>query len=122
MRRRHHTLICLSLLATAACTADSVAGPQAVPAPKVQAKAARPVDPPGAPQRGPKQVWITRLEREPLFVVDGVMQREDPRHLTGAEIAHIQVLRGEAATAAYGEQGTHGVVIITTRAGRSSAP
>jgi TonB-dependent starch-binding outer membrane protein SusC len=122
MRRPHRTLACLSLLATAACTADSVAGPQAVPAPKVQAKAARPADLPGAPQRGPKQVRITGLAREPLFIVDGVMQREDPRHLTGAEIAHIQVLRGDAAAAAYGGQWTHGVVLITTRAATSSAP
>lgn len=31
MRRYHRTLACLSLLATAACTADSVTGPQAAP-------------------------------------------------------------------------------------------
>lgn len=118
MRRSHRTLAFLSLLATAACTADSVAGPQAVPAPKVQAKAARPVDPPGAPQRGPKQVRITRLEREPLFIVDGMIQREEPR-LTAAEIAEVQIVRGGASL---GDRVAPDMILITTRAGSSSAP
>jgi hypothetical protein len=120
MRRHHRTLACLSLLATAACTADSVAGPQAVPAPKVQARAARPIDLPAAPQRGPREVRITLLKGEPLFIVDGVIQREEPRHLTGAEIVDVRVVRGR-------EPAVHGrpaqdVIFITTRAGASSMP
>lgn len=121
MKRPHRTLACLSLLATAACAADSVAGPQAVPAPKVQAKAARPVDPPGAPQRGPKQVRITRLGGEPLFIVDGVVQREEPRHLTGAEIVDVRVVRGRES-AVQGRPAQDMIFITTTRAGTSSAP
>ncbi|HEY0015438.1 MAG TPA: hypothetical protein VGC13_03940 [Longimicrobium sp.] len=95
MRRHHHTLVCLSLLATAACTLDSVTGPQAVPVSEMQASAARADDPASATQRGPEQVWINPLGPEALIIVDGVIQQEAP-HLMATEIADVQIVRGKA--------------------------
>jgi TonB-linked SusC/RagA family outer membrane protein len=88
---------------------------------------------------------------EPLFVIDGVIMSnasiaggqnsisratgfagnvasvQDNRtnrlaDLNPAEIEDIQVLKGAAASAIYGSRATNGVVIITTKRGRSGQP
>lgn len=82
---------------------------------------------------------------DPLFVVDGVVVSNSQRptrqsvatgQLNGGEenatnrladinpndIDHIEILKAAAASAIYGSQATNGVVIITTKRGRSGAP
>ncbi len=82
---------------------------------------------------------------DPLFVVDGVIisnatRRTQQATITGslnsgeengtnrladinpAEIENIEILKGAAASAIYGSQATNGVVVITTKRGRSGAP
>jgi hypothetical protein len=116
MRRLHRTLACLSLLASAACTADPVTEPQAVPASEVQASAARADDPASAIQHGPRQPWINPLGPEALIIVDGVIQRKEPR-LLATEIAEVQIVRGKAGLR--DGVGPDMIIIATTHASRA---
>lgn len=63
---------------------------------------------------------------EPLYVVDGFPvtndynQRNNPLNtINPADIDNIQVLKDASATAIYGSRGSNGVVIITTKSGKS---
>jgi TonB-linked SusC/RagA family outer membrane protein len=69
---------------------------------------------------------------EPLYVVDGVQIQQSSSvsygstsstnplaGLNPADIASIDILQGPAATAIYGSRGTNGVVLITTKRGKS---
>ncbi|WP_205943147.1 TonB-dependent receptor [Pedobacter cryotolerans] len=65
---------------------------------------------------------------EPLYVVDGFPvtndynQRNNPlATINPADIESIQVLKDASATAIYGSRGSNGVVIITTKTGKSGA-
>jgi TonB-dependent SusC/RagA subfamily outer membrane receptor len=55
---------------------------------------------------------------EPLYVVDGLYLRQNP-NLNPQDIASIQVLKDASAAAQYGAQAANGVVVITTRRGRT---
>jgi TonB-linked SusC/RagA family outer membrane protein len=54
----------------------------------------------------------------PLFIVDGII-RGDMNDIAPDDIASIQVLKDAASTAIYGARGSNGVVIITTKSGKS---
>jgi len=54
----------------------------------------------------------------PLYVVDGVITG-DISYLNPADIESIDVLKDAASAAIYGSQSANGVVLITTRTGRS---
>ncbi|MCW2118201.1 SusC/RagA family TonB-linked outer membrane protein [Flavobacterium sp. 7A] len=54
----------------------------------------------------------------PLFVVDGIPQQGDPR-LSPSEIETIDVLKDAASAAVYGTRGAAGVILITTKKGKS---
>ena len=68
---------------------------------------------------------------EPLYVVDGVQIEGQPisfgpqsssnplSGLNPADIDNIQILQGPSATAIYGSRATNGVVLITTKRGKS---
>ncbi|NWJ49689.1 MAG: TonB-dependent receptor [Bacteroidetes bacterium] len=63
---------------------------------------------------------------EPLYVVDGVQVQgqsvSNSSNLAGlnpADIEDIQILQGPSATAVYGSRATNGVVLITTKRGKS---
>jgi TonB-dependent starch-binding outer membrane protein SusC len=64
---------------------------------------------------------------EPLYVVDGVQiagsispgGANPLATLNPADIADMQILQGPSATAIYGSRGTNGVVLITTKRGKS---
>lgn len=53
---------------------------------------------------------------DPLFVVDGLVGGVLP---AAEDIASIEVLKDASATAIYGSRGANGVVMITTRSGKS---
>ncbi len=55
---------------------------------------------------------------EPLYVVDG-NPNANPLDLSPDQIESIQVLKSASAAAIYGAQGANGVVLITTKQGRS---
>ncbi len=65
---------------------------------------------------------------DPLYVVDGFPvtndynQTNNPLNtINPADIASIEVLKDASATAIYGSRGSNGVVIITTKSGKSGA-
>jgi TonB-linked SusC/RagA family outer membrane protein len=55
---------------------------------------------------------------QPLFVVDGVMT-DNIDFLNPSEILRIDVLKDASSTAIYGSRGSNGVIIITTKSGRT---
>lgn len=55
---------------------------------------------------------------EPLYVVDG-NPNVDPLDLIPEQIESIQVLKSASAAAIYGAQGANGVILITTKQGRT---
>ncbi len=54
----------------------------------------------------------------PLYVVDGVIT-DDIRNINSADIVTLDVLKDASATAIYGMRAANGVLIITTKKGRS---
>lgn len=58
---------------------------------------------------------------DPLYVVDGVPS-SDTRSLNPADIESISVLKDASSAAIYGAQGANGVVLITTKKGKTGAP
>lgn len=59
----------------------------------------------------------------PLYVVDGYPMEDGAfRLINPLDIESIQVLKDASSTAIYGSRGANGVVIITTKKGKSGAP
>lgn len=56
---------------------------------------------------------------EPLYVVDGFPYTGNPTLLNNADIESIEILKDASATAIYGSRGANGVVLITTKRGKS---
>ncbi len=58
-------------------------------------------------------------DNTPLFIVDGVQVENALSSISPQDIESIDVLKDAAATAIYGARGANGVVVITTKSGRS---
>ncbi len=57
---------------------------------------------------------------EPLYVVDGFpISGSNPTALNNSDIESIEILKDASATAIYGSRGANGVVIITTKRGKT---
>ncbi|MEH6304695.1 SusC/RagA family TonB-linked outer membrane protein [Olivibacter sp. CPCC 100613] len=56
---------------------------------------------------------------EPLYVVDGFPYSGSPLLLNNADIESVEILKDASATAIYGSRGANGVVLITTKTGKS---
>ena len=62
----------------------------------------------------------TNGEARPLYVVDGVPSGRDAmNHMSPADIESIDILKDAASSAIYGSRGANGVVLITTKQGKS---
>jgi len=57
----------------------------------------------------------------PLYVVDGVLT-SDITYLNPNDIASIDVLKDAASAAIYGSQAANGVILVTTKTGKSDQP
>lgn len=57
---------------------------------------------------------------EPLYVIDGFPTEDGMASLDPADIESIDVLKDASATAIYGARGANGVVLITTKGGKSN--
>lgn len=57
-------------------------------------------------------------ENEPLYVVDG-FQTDNMTHINPDDIESIEVLKDASTTAIYGSRGANGVILITTKKGKS---
>ena len=60
-------------------------------------------------------------DNEPLYVIDGFPYSGSPTNLNNSDIESIEVLKDASATAIYGSRGANGVVMITTKQGKSGA-
>lgn len=58
-------------------------------------------------------------DNDPLYVIDGFPFSGNPTNLNNSDIASIEILKDASATAIYGSRGANGVVLITTKSGRS---
>jgi len=58
-------------------------------------------------------------DNSPLYIVDGVQVENGLSALSPQNIQTIDVLKDAAATAIYGARGANGVIVITTKSGRS---
>lgn len=61
------------------------------------------------------------FEKTPLFIVNGNIYAGDISAINPAHIEKIEILKDSKATAPYGENGIHGVVVITTTPGTYGA-
>jgi TonB-linked SusC/RagA family outer membrane protein len=59
---------------------------------------------------------------DPLYVINGLpLEDFDPATIETSDIESFQVLKDASATAIYGSRGANGVVVITTKSGRSNS-
>lgn len=58
-------------------------------------------------------------DNEPLYVVDGFALSEAPSAINPNDIESLEVLKDASATAIYGSRGANGVILITTKQGKS---
>ncbi len=56
---------------------------------------------------------------EPLYVIDGAISNNGLNALNSYDIASIEILKDASAAAIYGSRAANGVVLVTTRQGRS---
>ncbi|MFY0652455.1 MAG: TonB-dependent receptor [Cyclobacteriaceae bacterium] len=56
---------------------------------------------------------------EPLYVIDGFPYSGNPTNINNSDIESIEVLKDASATAIYGSRGANGVVLISTKQGKS---
>ena len=61
------------------------------------------------------------VEKEPLYIVDGVPYSGDLNNLNPADIESMTVLKDAASNALYGARGANGVIMITTKKARNLA-
>ncbi|MCW3466109.1 SusC/RagA family TonB-linked outer membrane protein [Chitinophaga nivalis] len=62
-------------------------------------------------------------ENSPLYVIDGFPVENPANNIFNPEeIASIEVLKDASATAIYGARGANGVIMITTKKGKTGAP
>ena len=60
--------------------------------------------------------WTPESKPEPYVVIDGEESNtEAMNNLDPTQIAKVEILKGEDATAAYGDKGANGVIIVTTK-------
>jgi TonB-linked SusC/RagA family outer membrane protein len=59
---------------------------------------------------------------DPLIVLDGFVYQGNINDLNVDDVANIDILKDASATAIYGSRGSNGVIIITTKRGRTGKP
>lgn len=68
-----------------------------------------------------EDVYGNSIANQPLIIVDG-MQGVEFADISPSDIESIEVLKDASSTAIYGSQGANGVIIITTKKGKSGKP
>ncbi|MEP6930561.1 MAG: TonB-dependent receptor plug domain-containing protein, partial [Flavobacterium sp.] len=84
---------------------------------QIQSAAGQPGSAPSIRIRGFSSV---NLGNSPLYVVDGVPFSGDISNLNANDIESLTVLKDASSTSLYGSKAANGVVIITTKIGKSS--
>lgn len=69
--------------------------------------------------RGSRSISATN---EPLIVVDGIPFNGSINDLNQDDVSSVEVLKDASATAIYGSRGANGVVLVSTKRGKSGKP
>jgi len=67
--------------------------------------------------RGNKSLTASRAQKQPLYVVDGIVHMGNLNDINPNDIASIEILKDASATAIYGSRGANGVILISTKKG-----
>ena len=67
--------------------------------------------------RGNKSLTASESQKQPLYVVDGIVHMGSLNDINPNDIASMDILKDASATAIYGSRGANGVVLITTKKG-----
>lgn len=73
---------------------------------------------PGSEMKVRIRGYSSNANADPLYIVDGV-KTANISHIPPQDIVNMEVLKDAASSAIYGAEGANGVVIITTRKGKS---
>jgi TonB-linked SusC/RagA family outer membrane protein len=76
----------------------------------------------GNPSRTVRGQSSISASTDPLIVMDGVIFNGSFNEINPNDVESVDVLKDAAATAIYGSQGNAGVIIITTKKGKSGKP
>ena len=60
-----------------------------------------------------------KADNSPLYVVDGVVLMGDINDINPSDIESMEILKDASSTAIYGSRGANGVVLITTKSGKT---
>ncbi|MDI9861149.1 SusC/RagA family TonB-linked outer membrane protein [Flectobacillus roseus] len=83
---------------------------------------ARPGDPASITIRNPTLLSKDGGTLRPLYVIDNIIRSEDDFNtLDQSEVENISILK-DAAAAVYGARGAYGVIVVTTKRGKTGAP
>lgn len=69
--------------------------------------------------RGSRSV---RAGNDPLIVVDGIPFNGNINDLNQDDVASVEILKDASSTAIYGSRGANGVILVTTKRGKSGKP
>jgi TonB-dependent starch-binding outer membrane protein SusC len=82
----------------------------------VQQTSGRPGQSPSIRIRGGNSI---NGNNSPLFVIDGFISAYGAENINPEDIESIEILKDASATAIYGSRGANGVILITTKSGKS---
>ncbi|HLF36116.1 MAG TPA: SusC/RagA family TonB-linked outer membrane protein, partial [Cyclobacteriaceae bacterium] len=66
--------------------------------------------------------WGTINNNDPLYIIDGVPTKSEIQAINPNNIETIQILKDASAASIYGSRAANGVIIITTKKGKTGAP
>ena len=72
--------------------------------------------------RGQRSVYTSGSHNEPLIILDGMQFYGELSEINPDNIAQIDILKDASSAAVYGAKAANGVIIITTKKGRSDVP
>lgn len=72
--------------------------------------------------RGQRSVYEGGSHNEPLIILDGMQFYGELSEINPDNIAQIDVLKDASSAAVYGAKAANGVIIVTTKKGKSGAP
>lgn len=72
--------------------------------------------------RGQNSVYTDASHNSPLIILDGMAFNGALSEINPADIAQIDILKDASAAAIYGSRSASGVIIVTTKKGRSGKP
>jgi len=93
-----------------------------IPGAQIVSPSGRPGTAPQVILRGVKMLNAEGRSQGPLMIVDGIILTQGTQELNPQDIESVEVVKGAAASSMYGSRAGSGVIQITTKSGRNTAP